>query len=255
MFILILTAARQKAWVTKQAQSVLFVSGLLTRVSWVWPWQRSGKTGHYSKSCVSKKAESFPWITLEKGQEKTWTEKIGLFNPQKVSHYSGNERGGCYGENGRGLTQQSCIRASLLSFHIFSWALHMLQTSVSVSAVPRKHSHTPSSDGPRPGRTVCCVYGSQSGSARWGAHVCLSLFPFHSEAQPSETCKLPLLPSELYPSTNRSTPYGFLLPVVIYVWLLTEFLDLCDTSKYLGLLHTQSQLRPVILLVSHNLDL
>lgn len=142
IFILILTAARQKAWVTKQAQSVLCVLGPLTHMSWVWPWQRSGKAGHYGKSCVSKKAESFPWITLEKGQEEKWTEKIGLFNPWKISHYSGNERRGCYGGHGVYLTQQSRIHASLLRCHIFSWALDILQTSVDVSAVPRKHIPT-----------------------------------------------------------------------------------------------------------------
>lgn len=123
-----------------------------------------------------------------------------------------------------------------------------------LSSALETHSRPASSDGSRPHR-VCCVHGSQRGSTRWGAHVCLSLFPFHSAAQPSQNCKLPLLPSEPYPSTNSSTPYGSLLPAVIYVWLLTAFLHFCDTSKCLALLHTQSRLRPVLLLVSHHLDL
>lgn len=127
---------------TKQAQSVLCVLGLLTHGSWLWPWQRSGKAGHYGRSCVSSKAESFPWITLGKGQEKRWSEKIRLFNPQEVSHCSGNERRGCYGGHGMYLTQQSHIPASLLRCHIFSWALGMLQTSADISAVPRKHIPT-----------------------------------------------------------------------------------------------------------------
>lgn len=114
-----------------------------------------------------------------------------------------------------------------------------------LSSAQGTHSHTGPSDGPRP-HHVCCVCEVKVAEQGEGSPP-LPFSPFHSAAQPSEHCKCPLLPSELHPSANRNSPCGFLLPVVIQVWLLTWFLYLCDTSKCSSLPHTQAQLRPVII--------
>lgn len=140
---------------TEQAQSVLCVLGLLTHVSWAWPWQRSGRTGHCSRSCVSKKAESFPWITLGKGQEERWAEKTGLFNPQEVSHSSRNEgRGAMQGTaSSHTAVTQPCISAEVSHTQLSS--AHSAHIRRCLSRAQDTDCHSASSDGSRP-HCVCC---------------------------------------------------------------------------------------------------
>lgn len=56
----------------------------------------------------------------------------------------------------------------------------------------------------------------------------MSVFLALHSTQPSENSELSLLLDEISPA-NCSTPYHFLLPVAIYVLLLTQFLNLSDT--------------------------